>query len=161
MRHQVQASLWNLFIIYLFICRGGRTDMTQSLVLPLQPKTISQPPALLPLQSSPDKEVEDDSWHRFSPQWSGPTSLVSIAIPGDGYMDPSLLFQGLPGYINCYPNTRSAEGIYIPLPSGAAQPKQLVFMAVVCMDRDKGLCEMAPAAAAPREQQPASTNTWG
>lgn len=53
----------------------------------------------------------------------------------------------------------SAAGIYIPLPSGAAQPKQLVFMAVVCMDRDKGLCEMAPAAAAPREQQPASTNT--
>lgn len=35
--------------------------MTQSLVLPLQPKTISQPPALLALQSSSDKEVEDDS----------------------------------------------------------------------------------------------------
>lgn len=51
-----------------------------------------------------------------------------------------------------------AAGIYIPLPSGAAQTKQLVFLAVVCMDRDKGLCEIAPAAA-PREQQPASTNS--
>lgn len=79
-------------------------------------------------------------------------------MPGDGYTDPSLLFQGLPGYTNCHPNTMRAAGIYIPLPSGAAQTKQLVFLAVVCMDRDKGLCEIAPAAA-PREQQPASTNS--
>lgn len=35
--------------------------MTQSLALALQPKTISQPPALLVLWSSPDQVVEDDS----------------------------------------------------------------------------------------------------
>lgn len=55
----------------------------------------SQP---LALQSRPVLVAEDDSWHRFSIPWSGPTFPVLTAVPEDGYMHLSLLFQGLSWY---------------------------------------------------------------